>query len=92
MCVLKKFTKIPESKGWIVTVTVTVACNCTKKRGYEWFPGNFTECFKDVFIHDFSIKIEKLVSKAAKKEDIWEVATNTMLVFMLLILKKLLPF
>lgn len=66
MCVLKKFTKIPESTVWIVTV----ACNCTKKRGYEWFPGNFTECSKDVFIHDFSIKIEKLVSKAAKKEDI----------------------
>ena len=66
MCVLKQFTKIPESTGWIVTV----ACNCTKKRGYEWFPGNFTECSKDVFIHDFSIKIEKLVSKAAKKEDI----------------------
>ena len=66
----KNSQKYQKARGWIVTVTVTVACNCTKKRGYEWFPGNFTECSKDVFIHDFSIKIEKLVSKAAKKEDI----------------------
>ena len=49
MCVLKKFTNTRKHGLDCDCKLVTVL----KKRGYEWFPGNFTECSKDAFIHDF---------------------------------------